>query len=264
MIRAFSYGGGVQSTAALVLAAQGKIDYRTFLFCNVGDDSENPETLRYVHEVAMPYASAHGIDLQELHATRYGQPETLYGRLTRPESRAIGIPIRMSNGAPGNRSCTKDFKIMIVARWLRSHGATKSEPATVGLGISLDEFQRARNESGIAYEKLDYPLLRMRLSRQDCINIIFHAGLPIPPKSSCWFCPFHSLRAWQEMRQNEPELFQRACNLEAYINEKRTTGLQKDKVWLTRKLIPLAKATTDLTQDSLFEDDMCESGYCFM
>ena len=30
-LRVFSYGGGVQSTAALVLAAQGKIDFRVFL-----------------------------------------------------------------------------------------------------------------------------------------------------------------------------------------------------------------------------------------
>ncbi|WP_254897837.1 hypothetical protein [Kitasatospora sp. NA04385] len=36
VIRSFSFGGGVQSTAALVLAAQGRIDYRTFLFANVG------------------------------------------------------------------------------------------------------------------------------------------------------------------------------------------------------------------------------------
>lgn len=39
VLKAFSFDGGVQSTAALVLAAQGKPDYRTFLFCNVGDDS---------------------------------------------------------------------------------------------------------------------------------------------------------------------------------------------------------------------------------
>ena len=49
-LRVFSYGGGVQSTAALVLAAQGKIDFPTFLFANVGDDSEHPATLRYVRE----------------------------------------------------------------------------------------------------------------------------------------------------------------------------------------------------------------------
>jgi hypothetical protein len=50
-IRAFSYGGW-QSTAALVLAAQGHIDFRTFLFANVGDDSEHPATLAYIRDHA--------------------------------------------------------------------------------------------------------------------------------------------------------------------------------------------------------------------
>lgn len=262
-LKVFSYGGGVQSTAALVLAVQGHIDYSTFLFCNVGDDSENPDSLLYVRNVAMPYAQTNSIELIELQRTRFGQPETLYERLTRPESRSIGIPMRMSNGAPGNRACTSDFKIKVAAKWLREHGATKDNPATCGLGISLDEFQRMRNDSGIAYEKLAYPLIDLRLTRQDCINIIAHAGLPVPPKSSCWFCPFHTLARWQEMRRDEPDLFWKANALEEYINEKRTTGLQKDKVWLSRKLIPLAQATTSNVQPSLFEDDMCESGYCW-
>lgn len=46
-LRVISYGGGVQSTALLVLAASGRIDFRTFLFANVGDDSEHNATLVY-------------------------------------------------------------------------------------------------------------------------------------------------------------------------------------------------------------------------
>ncbi len=265
MLKVFSYGGGVQSTAALVLAAQGKIDYKTFLFCNVGDDSENPETLNYVHEIALPYAKMHGLDLIELQHTRFGEIETLYERLTRPESHSVGIPVRMSgNGAPGNRNCTLDFKIRMVAKWTKQHGATAAQPAMIGLGISLDEFQRMRTDSGIPHEKLVYPLIDLRLDRQQCTNIIHAAGLPVPPKSACWFCPFHSLRTWQEMRQNQPVLFEKAADLEVLINQRRTT-LGKDPVWFTRKLKPLAQVTTDLSQDSLFEeDDTCESGYCMM
>ena len=48
-MRVISYGGGVQSPALLVMAARGelgKVD--AALFCNVGDDSEHPETLEYV------------------------------------------------------------------------------------------------------------------------------------------------------------------------------------------------------------------------
>jgi 3'-phosphoadenosine 5'-phosphosulfate sulfotransferase (PAPS reductase)/FAD synthetase len=119
-LKAFSFGGGVQSTAALVLAAQGRIDYRTFLFCNVGEDSENPETLTYVHEVAMPFARDRGLDLIELcKVRRDGTVDTIYRTITRPDSRSIGIPVHMSNGAPGRRACTLDFKIRVVDRWLK-------------------------------------------------------------------------------------------------------------------------------------------------
>ena len=50
-----SYGGGVQSTALVVLAATGRLGkVDAALFSNVGDDSEEPATLRYVRMVSDP------------------------------------------------------------------------------------------------------------------------------------------------------------------------------------------------------------------
>lgn len=264
-LRTLSYGGGVQSTAALVLAAQGKIDFPIFLFANTGDDSEHPATLRYVREVAMPYAAAHGIYLEELRRIRRdGSTETLWGRLMRPEGRSVGIPVRMNgNGAPGQRSCTVDFKIRIISRWQRQHGATKANPAVCGLGISLDEMHRARSDSGIPTQTLAYPLIDLRLTRQDCINIIARAGLPVPPKSACFFCPYHSRAAWARMQREEPELFAKSVELEREMNRKRGV-LGKDPVWLTADLIPLDMAIVDVGQGELdFAGlDVCESGHC--
>lgn len=272
-MRVFSFGGGVQSTAALVLAARGELECDAFLFANVGDDSENPATLRYVREVAMPYAEAHGITIHELSRRRKdGSTETLYGRLTKGSVRSIGIPVRLGgSGAPARRNCTTDFKIRLIASWCYKHGARKTKPATTMLGISMDEFQRMRSDSGISYTRLAYPLIDRRMNRQDCMNVIAGAGLPIPPKSSCWFCPFHSLQRWAEMRDNEPELFAKACDLEAMLGERASKlhmarGYANDRVYFTRKLIPLARAVGNASQPSLFgggfEDDACESGYC--
>lgn len=267
-MRIFSFGGGVQSTASLVLAAQGKIDYRTFLFCNVGEDSEHPDTLQYVREVAMPYAQQHGIELIELQKTRFGKPDSIYSALMRP-NRSVGIPVRMNgNGAPGNRSCTADFKIKVVDKWLKAHGA-KETGAVVGLGISLDEFQRvkANTDPGtLAWKQNSHPLIfdvPAPMDRQDCINVIKDAGLPVPPKSACWFCPFHRLSRWQEMRSKEPALFWQAVELEKALNERREM-LGKDPVWFSTKLKPLDQATSELEQASLFQDEMCDSGYCFV
>ncbi len=269
-LKAFSFGGGVQSTAALVLAAQGRIDYRTFLFCNVGEDSENPETLAYVHEVAMPFAHRMGLNLIELQKVRRdGSVDTIYRRLTRPGSRSIGIPVHLSNGAPGRRACTVDFKILVVDHWLKREWQAHRYGVLVGLGISLDEFTRMRTNTDpetMGWKRLDYPLIDLRLDRVACIRLIEQAGLPVPPKSACWFCPYHSQRVWQEMRAKQPALFERAVALEQLINERRAAS-GKDPVYLSRQCKPLPLATTDYVQLSLLdqdEDQVCESGYCFV
>lgn len=222
MMRSISYGGGVQSTALLVLAAQGRIDYRLALFSNVGDDSEMQATLDYVRDIAMPYGAANGVEVLELNRrTRNGEIETLYGRLMKEGSRSLPIPVRMSNGAPGTRSCTADFKIRVVAKWWKEHGATAETPATVAIGISTDEIHRANNRRDVPHEIIEYPLLDLRLDRAACAQIIRDAGLPVPPKSSCYFCPFHRPQVWAEMRRDDPVHFWKAVALEDKLNERR-------------------------------------------
>jgi hypothetical protein len=211
---------------------------------NVGEDSENPKTLAYFHEVALPYAQSHGIELLELRkmrqvkkdGTKTMEQETIYGRLIRFNSRSIGIPVRMSNGAPGTRQCTVDFKIHVVDKELKERSAKgviqerkqkflqfceikevnketmpivlrhldqffkMHEPiAQVGIGISLDEFRRMKpnmDKETIYWKVNDWPLINLRMDRQDCTNIIRRAGIKIPSESSCWFCPFHRLAKW--------------------------------------------------------------------
>jgi hypothetical protein len=265
MIKAFSFGGGVQSTAALVLAASGKIDYQTFLFSNVGADSENPDTLAYVEEVSKPFAAHHRLNLIEL-----SRPdETLLSRITGEGNRGYVIPAytpdkkRPRNGSPGRRICTADFKVEVIASWLKEQGATEKAPALVGMGISVDEAAARMNLSRIAWEVLDYPLVNLAIDRQQCINIIAAAGLPVPPRSACIFCPHHTLRYWQELREQHPDRFQQVVKLERFIGE-REQQHGRPKVYLTRLVKPMEKLTTeDYTQPSLF-GEMCESGHCFV
>jgi len=260
-LRTFSNGGGVQSTAALVLAARGDIDFRTFIHANVGDDSENPATIAYLRDVHIPYAAAHGITMVEVcYIKRDKSQPTLLQRVNHGSQRTIPIPVRMANGAPGNRSCTSDYKITPIAKWQKRNGATAANQATTGLGISLDEFQRMRTSSGIAWQRLEYPLIDLRLSRDDCKRIIAAAGLPPAPKSACWFCPFHRRKDWQEMHDNEPSLFAQSVDLERLINVRRAT-LKKDNVYLTPYNMPLDAVIVG-HQAVMLDDDNCESGYC--
>jgi hypothetical protein len=263
-----SYGGGVQSTAMLVLAAQGELGYPATdaLFANVGDDSEHPATLEYVRNVAIPWAADRGITVHELNRVkRTGETETLWGRLMREGSRSLPIPVRMDNGAPGNRSCTADFKIKVVGKWLKAHGASAYQPATVCIGISTDEITRVSNKKAMPYERPVYPLIDLGLNRSACQRVIADAGLPVPPKSSCFFCPFHRPQMWAEMRRDEPELFDKSVQLERTLNERRSV-LGKDPVYLTRFAKPLDLAigeAQDMLPGFAPDTDTCDSGYCW-
>ena len=220
-IRSISYGGGVQSSAMIVLAVQGKIDANVALFANVGDDSEHPATLDYVRNVMQPWATERGLPVHELQRVmRDGSTRTLWQDLTR-DSRTINIPVRMDNGAPGNRNCTHTYKVQVVGKWLKANGASADDPAIVNIGISTDEIIRVGNKKAMPYEQPAYPLIDLGLDRQDCQDVIAAAGLPVPPKSSCFFCPFHRPLMWAEMRRDEPELFDKSVELERTLNERR-------------------------------------------
>jgi 3'-phosphoadenosine 5'-phosphosulfate sulfotransferase (PAPS reductase)/FAD synthetase len=255
-----SYGGGVQSTALLVLAATGRLAVDVAIFANVGDHAEHPATLAYVRDVAAPYAAAHGVEL--IQRGRGGANPDLFDRLAGPGG-FLGIPVRMGvSGAPGRRSCTHDYKLVVVGRELKARGATPADPATVMVGISTDEISRANNRRALPYETVTYPLLDLRMSRTDCARTIAAAGLPVPPKSSCWFCPFHSRATWQTMRTDDPAMFDRACQLEDTLNAKRAAG-GRDPVWLSSALIPLRAAVLDHATLPFDDPDPgCDSGWC--
>jgi hypothetical protein len=244
-VRAFSFGAGVQSTACLVLAAQGQIDFQTFLFANTGDDSEDPRSLAYLKEVAIPYAEAHGLRIVEVaKRMKDGTAQTIWHRIMREGSMSEPIPVRIGDlAAPGKRSCTYDWKIQPIAKWFKAQGCTTEAPGIGGIGISLDEYQRAKSDSGIAWQKLEYPLIDLRITREGCKKLIADAGLPVPPKSSCFFCPFHDLPTWQRLFDEQPELFAKAVLLEKTINERRART-DRPVAYLTRFGMPLDQVVT--------------------
>ena len=265
-LKAISYGGGVQSTALVVLAIQKRIDFEVALFSNVGDDSEHPASLRYVREIMQPFADRHGFPVIELTPMRRGEPTSIVKEITREGSRRNVIPVYGDIGAPLSRTCTVDFKVKTVGRWLRENGATKADPALVAIGISTDEIERAGRGQDEPKQKRVYPLLDLGMNRGDCENVIKASGLPVPPKSSCFFCPFHRPLTWAEMRRDEPELFDKAQDLEDHMNA-RNVANGKTPVYLTR----FGKRLTDAipeAQQTLFShegpgEEGCDTGFCW-
>jgi hypothetical protein len=256
-VRAVSFGGGRQTVAMLVLAARGEIPHRLFLFANVGEQAESPDTLAYFDQHARPFADRHGLDLREVRWTdRNGNARDLYVDLLRQEN-SLTIPLRDSGGF-GNRKCTSRYKIEVVARELRRLGATVENPAEVALGISVDEIERAT--PGVPKQQpwtcKTYPLLDLGLKVADCLTIIDEAGLPRPPRSACSFCPFQGAEEWRRQRRQHPRLFARNVELDALMRE-RHLRLRGDPAGLASPTLPLDRAVSDQLS---FGD--CDSGWC--
>lgn len=265
----FSYGGGVQSTACLVLAARGEIPYKHFIFSNVGDLAENPATIEYMEKISTPYAEQHGINLITVQAVwRNGGLKDLYEDTVRPQYKSVRIPLRCEgSGAPGRRGCTENFKVKPIAKFCKKN----PNFTHIGLGISTDEACRAKFGTTDYGLERDYPLLWLGLSRADCEDIIKDAGLPPCPKSACWFCPYRSVSEWQRLADEDPAMLKRIGDLERQLHAKFQSFGRPKRYFSQRG------AKAGLCVDEIFKPNLkhtetdedrrdgllrCESGLC--
>jgi hypothetical protein len=264
-MRVFSFGGGVQSVAVMVLSAQRILPYTHFVFANVGNDSENPGTMEYIENIAKPFALRHGLDFVEVQWKRKPtSAQTLYEALVEDRN-DIAIPVHLKGGGPSWRNCTSKWKVKVIDRWMRDNaGATKQNRQPIGVGISTDEIHRMRTDDPErdVYAYKEYPLVDLRLNRIACQQIIVGAGLPPAPKSSCWFCPYKADKDWLELRKLYPHLFERVIELEDTINQKRKKYGDKDNVYLWGKQRPMRDFQFVETVDMFDEGMACESGHC--
>lgn len=104
------------------------------------------------------------------------------------------------------RWCTRMFKVVPVNAYVE-------KPCFMHLGIDAGESKRAKLniEDGIENRWL---LIEYDLDRDGCKGLIDKAGLKVPPKSGCWFCPYQRVAQWKRLRRVYPDLFCKAQELE--------------------------------------------------
>jgi hypothetical protein len=71
------------------------------------------------------------------------------------------------------------------------------------------------------------------MDRAACERSIRGAGLPVPPKSSCWFCPASKKSEILWLSRRHPRLLERARALEANAKPNLTSvrGLGRSFAW---------------------------------
>ena len=251
-----SLGAGVQSTALALMAAKKAVSPMPE-FAIFADTQAEPQYvydhLEYLIKV-LPYpvevvtaGSLTEKSLQERHRKKDG---TSYMAKEIP---LFGIlPSGKITGALG-RQCTSDFKIQPIIKYLRKKfnikRGEKNPMVTQWLGISWDEVQRMK-PSRVPFTVYEWPLIDLRMRRSHCEQWLLDNDFKIPPRSACYYCPFHSDVEWREIRNKAPEDFQKAIEFDKQI---RAKFLKYDKmnmeVFLHRSCKPLDEVDFDSDTD---------------
>lgn len=195
-------------------------------------------------------------------------------------NRGKSIPIPafslQPNGSKGitPRQCTRDWKVTEIMRRVKEilgiagkrHNHITEILAVQTLGISWDEAQRMR-DSAHTWLVHDYPLIDRRLDRTDCIAMMSQDDrFPEPARSACWHCPFHSDKEWRYLRDQEPEAFAKAVDLDTRLRGPEAMKLSKlsGALFLHSSCKPLAEIDFDNEEDkgqmTLFDNE-CQ-GMC--
>lgn len=186
-----SFGGGVNSVALMLWLIEHDIEFES-VFADHGGDY--PETYEYVD---MLISKGYEITVLKPRYNIRGEDRDLYGECHKYMM------------CPGHhRWCTSKYKVIPIKNYV-------SKPCFLFLGIAAEEAHRAKRNKEYEFGIVrDYPLIDHNINRQGCVEIIKRHGLPVPPKSGCFFCPFQKASEIRELYHRCDDLFDKALELE--------------------------------------------------
>lgn len=263
-----SFGGGVQSVTIAVMACKGSIvkpDYAIF----ADPQWETKATYDYM-DWFEGWMKDRGLTLIKRTAGNIREKAL-------DNNRWASMPLFTldENGKKGmlRRQCTNDFKIQVVYKAIRDllgipkYGRVKV-PVEVWLGITMDEAQRMK-DSRVKWAVNKYPLIDLGYYREyltdnmfsgaNCIDYLKQHNIPIPPKSACIGCPFHSDDFWFDLKHNSPEEFEDACQFDDAVRNSTRKGV-KSLVFIHRSRQPLRDVDFKTDTINHFNEE-CE-GHC--
>jgi hypothetical protein len=145
------------------------------------------------------------------------------------------------------------------------------------IGFSHDEVMRIK-PSGQRYTEFQYPLIDMKMKKEDVLRYFLERGLPIPPRSVCNACFSNGIATYKEMYRNRPKDWEQAVAIDEAVRDMSDVGVRMP-CFVSKTCMPLARlAELDFNIDminaeiqvlgyklSAKDDDnmSCDSGYCF-
>jgi hypothetical protein len=256
-----SLGAGVQSTALSLMAARGELGPMPPLAVFADTGWEPAHVYRHLDWLDAELGQA-GMRVIRAHAgsLRVDLVEFAEGRGKGYASPPLYLRGDVSDQGMLRRQCTREYKVDVIARALRAEGYGPTSPVEQWLGISLDEAVQRMRPSRISWIRSRWPLVEKQVTRQGCIRWLEQAGYPVPGKSACIGCPYHSDAVWRDLRDNRPDEWTDAVEVDRAI---RRLPNVEGEAFLHRQRVPLDEVDLSVPEDhgQLAFADECE-GMC--
>ncbi len=235
------FGGGVNSVALMIELVRKGIRPDYIIFANTGgwtNLGEKHETYRYVRFFSKWLKSK---GYPKITTVTYNK-EGLYNEVIRLKT----LPSIAFNW----KTCSQKWKIQASDKYLKRRNVNDVKKI---IGYDAGESHRTNKnytEDGVSFW---YPLVEWNLDRFDCVKIIIDAGMPLPSKSSCFFCPNMSDWEIHKLKESDPCRFDKAIEMEENAQERLTQvrGLGRKKKWSEIITEPFL----ELNEDEIFELD---------
>ncbi|UYY60121.1 hypothetical protein [Sphingomonas sp. S2-65] len=245
-LRVLSLGAGVQSTV-LALASSGG-DVGPLPDCAIFADTQwEPRKVR--KHLAWLRTQ---LRFPVFDVTAGSIRQSIFDRRNTTGGRFAAVPwfIRNPDGTAGmgRRQCTKEYKLAPITKKIRelvgAPGRERIVPGSVEVwvGISTDEIERMKPARQL-FLRNRWPLIEAGMSRRDCERWLAERQWSAP-KSSCIGCPFHSNAMWRDMRDNEPEDWADACEMDRQLRL-GSNGKMRGEEYMHPSLMPLSEAPID-------------------
>lgn len=255
-LRILNWGLGQDSTTLALLAEHGEIaPFDAIIWADTQQEpAEVYETMEWVLPLLTPpvyRVTAGDIGASVLEAsrstsTRWAEGQPPFWVRNAPNTAYASA----DRGAPLSRNCTRGFKTIPIRRKLREllgyplpARIPKGAWIEQAIGFPLDELGRTFC-SPVKWLVNTFPLIDQRMRKHDCARWLTAHGYPIPPKSSCRFCPYHSNAYWRRMRDTQPEEWRQVVAFEAALHQGKLPGV-RGIPYVHKSMMPLPVAPID-------------------
>lgn len=229
-MRIVSYGGGTNSTAMLIECVNRGIAVDLILFADTG--GEKPHTYNYV-KIFSDWLVAH--DMPEITTVGPIFPQQIKDGSLEQECLRLGVlPSRTYGYGSCSMKWKRDPQERYINNWQQAIDFWRTgQKITKLIGMDAEEPQRAERLLALKEEKYSYecPLVDWDMGRDECIETIEKAGLCLPGKSACFYCPSSKISEIRQLAANYPDLMQRAIAMEENADTHTIKGLGRQFSW---------------------------------